>query len=465
MKKIISIFLIFTFIVFSGFGCKEKPIQYSTNLEIWGMFDDSHEYANIFKSYKETHPYVTGINYRKISGEENYKRELLNYLAEGRGPDIFMIHNTWLPEFKNKIAPVPYGLISEIEFKDNFVDVVADDFYVDGDIYGVPLSVDSLALYYNKDIFNAAGIIDPPKTWAEIDDITQRLTSIDQYGNIDQSAIALGTYENINRSTDILSLMMMQLGSEMSNREAGMATFDEPVSINGVVRSPAKDALEYYTAFAQGDQPIYTWNADMDYSIDDFYEGDTAMMLNYAYNYDLIEAKNAKLNFGVSEVPQFSLNQIGGQVNYANYWVFVVAKNKEGQITKEGLNITKDMRISESWQFLKALTFPTAEQPMTFYNVVNDQPFSLIFENDLSEMYLNVKNKPAARKDLIKMQQTDIKLRPFVLGNLIAHSWYQVDSKDVEKHLGEMIESVQLGRSSVSDAIELAANRITQLMK
>lgn len=464
MKKIISIFLIFTFVVFSGFGCKEKPVQYSTSLEMWGLFDNSHEYSKSFQAYRETHPFVSSINYKKFSDEETYKKELLDYMAAGKGPDIFMIHNTWLPEFKDKIVPVSTKLISEVEFKDNFVDVVADDFYVDGKIYGVPLSVDSLALYYNKDIFNAAGIIDPPKTWAEVDSITQRITSIDRYGNIEQSAIALGTYENINRSTDILSLMMMQLGTEMSNRKSEVATFDEPVSINGIVRSPAKDALEYYTAFAQASQPIYTWNRRMHYSIDDFYEGDVAMMVNYSWHYDTIKAKNAKLNFGVSEVPQFSLSQVGGQINYANYWVLVVSKNK-GEKVSGGLRITNSMRTAESWQFLKALTFPTGGKTMTFYNAVNGQPFQLQFKNDLTELYLNTKGKPAARKDLIKKQKNDIKLRAFASGNLIARSWYRNNSKDVERHLGEMITSVQLGRSSVSEAIELAANRITQLMR
>ncbi len=464
MKKIISILLIFTFVAFSGFGCKEKPVAYSTSLEVWGLFDNSHEYSKSFQAYREAHPFVTGIDYKKFADEETYKKELLDYMAAGKGPDIFMIHNTWLPEFQDKIVPAPANLISEIEFKDNFVDVVVDDFYVDNKIYGAPLSVDSLALYYNKDIFNAAGIIDPPKTWAEVDDITQRLTSIDRYGNIEQSAIALGTYENINRSTDILTLMMMQLGTEMSNRSSQTATFDEPVSINGTVRSPARDALEYYTSFAKASQPIYTWNRTMHYSIDDFYEGDTAMMINYSWHYETIKAKNAKLNFAVSEVPQFSLKQTGGQVNHANYWVFVVAKNKEETVSN-GLRITNDMRTSEAWQFLKALTFPTGNKSMNFYNVVSGQPFQLRFKDDLTEMYLNTEGKPAARKDLIKKQLNDVKLRPFASGNLIARSWYQENSKDVEKHLGEMIKDVQLGRSSIGEAIELAANRITRLMQ
>lgn len=464
MKKTLAIFLLLTIVVFPGFGCKEKQITYKNSLLIWGLFDNTSDYDKLFSAYKKVHPFVNDISYRKFSDAETYKRELLNYLAAGNGPDIFMINSAWLPEFQDKIESAPDYLISEMDFKNNFVDVVADDFYINNKIWGVPLTVDSLALYYNKDIFNAAGIIEPPKTWDELNQIVQQLTKIDQYGNVEQSAVALGTYQNINRSTDVLSLMMMQLGAEMSSREAKVATFDESVNLDGAVHSPAKEALDYYTSFAQASSPLYTWNSEMDYSIDDFYEGDTAMILNYAYNYDLIKSKNAKLNFGVAEVPQFSLDKVGDQVNYANYWVFVVAKNKAETTTTDGINITNDMQTSEAWQFLKAISFPT-DKPMTFYNVVDsNKPFSLQFESDLTELYLN-DEKPAARKDLIAKQVNVIKLKPFVLGNLIAKSWYQKYPSDVEKNLGEMIENVQLGLMSSSEAIELAKNRITQLMK
>jgi multiple sugar transport system substrate-binding protein len=464
MKKITAIFLLFSFLVFSGFGCKTKQVEYNTSLEMWGVFDDTHEYSKVIDAYQTAHPFVTGISYRKFADEETYKKELLNYLAAGTGPDIFMIHNTWLPEFQDKIVPAPNYLINEVEFRDNFVDVVADDFFVNYQAYGVPLSVDSLALYYNKDIFNAAGIVEPPKTWLELDEIVKQLTQIDRYGNIKQSAIALGTYENINRATDILSVMMMQLGATMSDRNSGEAAFNKPITVGGEARTPGKDALEYYTAFADASQPIYTWNTKRDYSIDEFYEGDTAMMINYSWHYDTIKAKNAKLNFGVAELPQFYTDRIGDQVNYANYWVWVVAKNKDEKITSDGLLITDQMRILESWQFLKALTFPTAEG-MVIYNALSQQPMLLQFPYDLTEEYLKTENKPAARRDLVERQKVDVKLRPFVNGNLIAQSWYQRNSKDVEKILGNMIESVYYGEMSISKALKISANRISQLMQ
>ncbi len=86
---------------------------------------------------------------------ETYKEDLLEAFATGKGPDIFMVRNAWRESFENKTAPAPQVVISEKEYRDALVDVAATDFLnKDNQIYGIPLSVDSLALYYtgNKEL-------------------------------------------------------------------------------------------------------------------------------------------------------------------------------------------------------------------------------------------------------------------------------------------------------------------------
>ena len=51
-------------------------------------------------------------------------------MASGRGPDIFMLHHTWLPRYQDKIWAAPSDLITLRELRDNFVDVVMDDFHL-----------------------------------------------------------------------------------------------------------------------------------------------------------------------------------------------------------------------------------------------------------------------------------------------------------------------------------------------
>ncbi len=440
MKKTISITGIIlgvgliSVIVLSGCGLKKKSVAYNMSLSTWGVFDNSNAYTDVFDMYSQVNQSVDRISYSK-QDLNSYKEDLLDALASGNGPDIFMIHNSWMPDFQDKIVPIPDSLMTEQDYRNNFVDVVADDFIIDNQMYGVPMSVDSLALYYNKDIFNAAGVTSPPKTWDEFNGVVKKLVNIDEFGNIKQIAASMGTAFNINRSVDLLTVLMIQNGTEMSDGQ-GKILFAEPVAKGGGSEMTGQQALKYYTDFANATTPVYTWNKQQNYSIDDFYEGQSAMMINYSWHYDTIKAKNAKLNFAVTDLPQVSLETIGEQANYANYWVFVVSKNKKPEQSNDpgAVEITDDIRIFEAWQALIALTFPTGEE-LKIVSPFDGAWYSAVPDFDLTEKYLEITGKPAARRDLISKQQDDVKLGSFASGNLIARTWLRNNATAVEPYL------------------------------
>ena len=463
MKKIGVISILFAVIIFAGAGCKGPRSSYKVKLDVWGTFDNTNVYSDSFASYKNINKNIEPIVYHKNT-LESYKEDLLGALAAGNGPDIFMIHNSWIPDFQDKIVPAPEYMMTEQEFREVFVDVVADDFVIDGQIYGVPLSVDSLALYYNKDIFNAAGLTRPPKTWEEFNNAVKVLTKVDEFGNFEQSGAAIGTAFNVNRSADILTAMMLQEGAEMSDKTTKRIMFGELVGSGAYI--PSEKALKRYTDFASAATPVYTWNKKQNYSIDGFFQGDVAMMINYSWHYDTIMAKNAKLNFAVADLPQVSFDSIGNQANFANYWSFVVAKNKQPtQSMEEGaVQITDEMRVHEAWQFLRALSFPVTNG-ITLQNAVTGESLTYNAEFDLTERYLEKTGKPAARRDLIEKQKTDVRLGTFAKGNLIARSWWRNNAIAVDAIFADMIDSVNTGRSSVHDAIKLGVKRSGQWMK
>ena len=460
MKKFTSLFVVVSIILLAGLGCKKPNSNYKVTLDMWGTFDNNNAYTDEIEAYLDIDKNVKSITYHKYT-LESYKEDLLNALAAGNGPDIFMIQNSWMPDFMDKVVPAPDYMMTEQEFRNTFVDVAASDLVYDGKIYGVPLSVDSLALYYNKDIFNAAGVTRPPKTWSEFDGIVKRLTKIDEFGNFAQSGAAIGTAFNVNRSMDILTALMMQEGAEMSRRD-GTVLFAEPVN-KGI---PGERALRYYTSFASASSPVYTWNKKQNYSIDAFFEEKAAMMINYSWHYDTIKAKNAKLNFAVAELPQKTLDTIGSQANIANYWVFVVAKNKQPTQINDprAVIVTDEMRVHEAWQFLRAMAFPSASG-VTLTNFMNGESLVYTLPFDLTEKYLEKTGKPAARRDLIDKQKTDLKLGAFVKGNLIARSWWRNDAEAVDAIFADMIDNVNTGTLSPRKSLELGAKRVQQLMK
>lgn len=444
-KKFVSFFLIVFFlivsVIFSGCG-KKTPISYSVDLEIWGVFDNANLFEYARKEFTNRNNKVKNIKYRKISDNaEEFERELIDAIASGKGPDIIYFKNTWLSKHKEKIAPLPTSEDYLIKHKDEFVDVFYTDFVEETregrEVYAMPLYNDTLALYYNKDMFNQAGIPYPPKTWDEVKDYTKKLTRIDEFGNITQSAIALGRSTEpgaINRATDILALLMMQNGSKLSidNKvDFGQASF-------GNVR-PGLAALEFYSQFSQGDNDLYTWNTKMDYSIDSFRYRKLAMMINYSYMYDRLKRMDPKLNFDVAPVPQINLDR---KANYANYWGLAVVKNKE---LPKGAKYKNSDRIKQAWSYV---TFLTNKPTRKF---------------DPNKQFLDETNRIAARKDLLEEQKSESFRGIFAEQAYTSQSWRQPDEIAVEEIMGEMINDVASGNMDASQALRTASSRINVL--
>lgn len=449
-------------------GCGNQTQSYAVPLEIWGPLDESINYNEVIGKYRGINPYVGEIKYRKFS-QDTYKQELLDALASGQGPDIFLVGNAWLPSFVNKLEPAPTPLASQQDVNMNFPDVVATDFVDNGKVYALPLSVDSLQLYYNKDIFNAVGITVPPVTWQDFSVDVQKTTKVDAVGNISRAGTAMGTSQNVSRFADVLSLLMLQNGVQLPTSKESFAKIDQGVlDKDGNVVQAGEQALNFYTQFSRvsllsnSTNPLYCWNSRQHNSIDAFAAGEVAMMVNYFSQNANLRNKNPKLNFGVAPVPQVNS---ATPASVANYWGYGVSKNKTVATSQAGsvsTPVSNEIRIHEAWQFLRFLTLKNSGS-VTLYNAVtkNSKDFAINYDPALE--YLKKTGQPAARRDLIELQKTDATLGVFASGNLIAKSWYQIDQDSVYNIFAEAVDSIGRGDVSLHQALVLMTNRLNAL--
>jgi multiple sugar transport system substrate-binding protein len=294
-------------------------------------------------------------------------------------------------------------------------------------IYGIPFSVDSLALYYNIDFFNTAGIGTPPANWNEFKEDVKQLTQIDSFGNITQAGAAMGTANNIDRAVDIQYLLMLQNGTEMTDDKNSRATFDAKAQTSdGDTFVPGLDALVFYSDYANPKKTIYTWNAGMNFSIDAFIQENVAMILNYSYQDEVIKSKAPRLNYGISEMPQ--IEGTSKEINYASYWSEVVSSTSPYQ--------------EEAWDFL-----------------------SYLAKKENIQLYSELTGRPASRRDVIEEQLDDPVLKVFSKQALTARSWYQADSEANEGIFSNMIQSVALGEVEVEEALNDANKQVTAVMQ
>ncbi len=442
--KILFLSIVIVSLTLSGCLKKKPKAVPQIPLEVWGIFDDSDVYSNINTAFENANPYVSKVKYRKIVDRniKEFEKTLTNALANGTGPDIIYFKSSWLPKHGDKIAPMPNSQDALAGFKKTFVDVAYHDFVYKNNIFAKPLYCDTLALYYNSNLLNQAGIVGPPATWDELKKDTKLLTKIDKFGNIKQSAIALGRSKTpgaVNRAGDIVMLMMMQGGATMNLNDTLQAEFnksDQDRSDPGVI------ALNFFTAFANSATPLYTWNTKMPYSTDAFRYGQTAMMINYSYWYDRLKKADPKLDFNIAPVPQPGPNKA---VNYASYWGLAVVKNKPIP-TNGGYN--NEDRIREAWRYV---------------NFVTNQPTQGSI--DATAEYLTKTHKPAARRDLVEKQKNDPVLGAFAEQALTAKSWRQVDNLAIDEIFVDMIDAVNRGAMSISESINNAEARIDALVR
>ncbi len=289
----------------------------STNqivLNFWGI--DSYEsFKPLFDIFSQTNQGIK-IEYRQID-EKNYENTLLNAMAVSKGPDIFMFHRSWLPRQGDKVVPVDNSQFSLYNLRQLFPDVIEKDFSSNNKIYALPLYLDSLALFYNKDIFNSKSIAITPSTWNDFGNLIPVLTQFDFSHQIKKSAAAIGgSGKSIKNASDLLTLLMLQYGSQFTDPQTEKIAFDDY----------SFKAFNFYLQFSNSSDSHYTWSDNFADSIDAFSSGDAAMIFDYSRRIPNIKQKNPFLNFAVAPMPQFDVSR---PVNYADFWGLAVSKQSQ----------------------------------------------------------------------------------------------------------------------------------------
>ena len=441
-------------------GCGNKSTTPTTaqgekTIAVWGPFDDQDVFQPIMKDFMNQNKGYKA-EYKKIDFSQ-YDVESLLSLAAQKGPDIWLIPNDWLGRHLDKFLPLPDGLLkknkkdattNEDYVKQNFVPVVADQVIKDGQVYALPMYMDTLALYYNKDIFRqktkeieksslsnqekqrlTALWEKPTDNWTDIIEQVKGLT-IKSGDNIQQAGIALGTSNNISRAEDILSLLMLQNGAQMVSPDQITATFNLPGnSQTGQTVYPAQTALDFYTSFANSSSPNYSWNGALPNSFDYFTQGKVAMMIDYGYRTNEIQQKAPTLNFKTQALPQ--IKGASQPIDYPYYLVAGVTKSSSNQ--------------ELAWQLVKDLTTGSA-----------------------NSSYLSASQRLSAKKpqEEVPMAKRSESSNPFKFQGATAKTWYKGRyPQEVDMVMGKMIDRVTVEKMAVNTAVEEAAQKITELLR
>lgn len=394
LQKFLALMVVSLLTVTMLSGCFRKtdaPVRETpqpVEIVYYKLFDGEDVMRPLIQKYVATHPLVT-IKYRKFDDQEDYYRTILNELAEGEGPDIFSVPNYWIKRNARKITPLDPTVASPKDFADTFVAVAEKDLVFadprDGvtKIFALPLTVDTLALYYNKSLYEdripSRGR--PAETWEEFKEDVFQLTKADNsFERFELAGTAIGRSDNIARAVDILYLMMLQYKVKFYNDALNRAEFSKQSAIgtSSINYNPATEALKLYTSFGLASQKNYTWNEYMADAaspvkeIEAFARGKVATIFGYSYLYEQIKEQIEELKkknvptidpgvIRVSSVPQVNDPATSTEKRdaYANYFVETVGRNTE--------------HPEVAWDFLM---FISSKDNIAYYNEKTRRPTS-----------------------------------------------------------------------------------------
>lgn len=396
----------------------------SGELIYWGLWEPSSVIQPLIDEYESIHKGITILYSQQTY--TNYESRLYTRLQQSStstepAPDIFRIHNTWIPKYYKYLYPLPASTMTADTYADTFYPTAVSDFTAkDGNIYAMPLEIDGLVVYYNKQLLAKAGITEVPSDWDSFIELAQKLTTKTSAGKITQSGLAIGTSSNVTHSADILSFLMLQ---------QGISIIDDSRTTVTLNTTKVKSVVDTYTSFAIGDDAI--WDSSLGSDLNMFYQGKLAMMIAPSWTaFDILQSAST-IEFGMAKLPQLAANDT--PIYYATYW---------GEAVSENCSNPK-----AAWDFINFLA-QKEQQKAFFSNAAKirafGEPYSLVeLNSDLaSNKYLAAIGESAAQMK----------------------SWSMGDESFVKATLNEMITSIVEDDEDSQTAIKTAETEInTQL--
>lgn len=420
---------------------KKVTLNFVGTWEYGNDWKETIDAFNKFKKLRENGFVDVAINIERVEDVANYEDILKERRFQGKQPNIFMIFHSWVPRYEAYISKVPENVMTVAKFKNTYARAAVDDLVTkEGVIYALPFYIDTLALYYNENMFLNERIVEPPKNWTEFENYVEKLTFLkkdqetkeiltDLDGNpmIDIAGAAFGGGSNVNRSQDILMLLVMQNNYDEEN----------PVSFK---TEGAKRAIRFYTDFTDPVSRFYTWNKNEIFSIDAFTQRRSAMMINYSSQIRNVDEKTGNaLNYKVALIPQLDDKKT---VNYASYWVPVVAK-KAPCNAQAGLKVDCEKL---AWEFL-----------------------SFASKKSNTKMYLNSSNRAAANLEIAKEQSLAEDNRSvFAKQVFTAQTWFNKNDIVADQKLLEMTDFLianEKNRKQLKKAMDTTMDYIGEINK
>lgn len=349
------------------------------------------------------------VKYEPITGD--YWASLKTMIASGTEPDVYYMDIFQYPAFAHDdvLLPLDDLMASTGTKKEDFIPSLIDAFSTDGKVYGIPKDFNTLGLFYNKDMFAAAGIPEPTDdwTWDDLKAAAEKLTNLS-----DPTKLVYGF--GVPADAGRFPVFVFQNGGSVMTPDYTDTLLDAPEAVG---------ATEFYTNFRKDKIGAIPADLGEGWQGTVFGKGQFGMVYEGGWLIPYLKTQFPNLKYGVVTPPSGP----GGEGNM----IFTVS-----------WSIARSSKNPEAaWRVIEFLTNEASQ------TTVLNSGFALPSRMSLQNAdYL--KNNPAS---LAIFNGAMVGAHPFMWG---------VVGSDVNDQMGKAIERIYLEDQAPADSMKKAAEEI-----
>lgn len=414
-------------LVFAGIiniGSSKSSTAVTGYVSVWGVYPNEVMQTYIDSINIENKDLTVSYEYK---APESMAQALTSALADGQQPDIVITNSEQFFTIKNRVYVIPFATFPERTYRDTYVDGASVFLSKEG-VLAMPLLVDPLVVFYNKDLLAGQNYVVPPTTWTGLVQSLPKFIKKDARGVITQTAIALGEPANVTLFKEILSALFLQTGNSIVGTNSSSGGYESKLlsTDEAGVEAPTVQALTFFTNFSNPTSELYSWTRTLPNSLDMFLSGRSAFYIGKASELFAIQTKNPNLNFDVTAM--FQPDDAIRSVTYGSFSSLAIMK---------------------------------ASKNFSAAYIVAGQLTSPAFIEYLSK----ASSLPPVRRDLLLTQQTNPYVQVFFKAALSAFAWVDPSPVATRNIFRDMIQGVSSGRVNAAQAIYEASRDLQSAVR
>jgi len=269
-------------------------------------------WQGVIQDFEAQNPDIQ-VNLSVFTWDEG-RQKIADMVAQGKPPTLARVATRWIPEYVAAGLLEPVDGYMSAEFRSQFIPLLINEgSQYEGRTFGLPITVSSRALYYNKDLFQQAGLSSPPENWAQLKSAAEAIHALgpDKYG--------FGIQGKEAETSTYFYYFLWGNGGDILTKDGTRPAF------NGV---EGQEAAQFLKEMVDGGltqpNPADSVRKDLETA---FVEGKLGMVITGPWLATRLKAEAPKLDYGLSVIPyQTTATTLAAQDTLI---LFKQAENKE----------------------------------------------------------------------------------------------------------------------------------------